>query len=169
MNELYHYGVKGMKWGERKAQKYERKTVSSRESAAEWKEIGQRKADKLRSKGFNLTANKVQAKYDKRSDLDLRDANIYSNKAAVARRKQNFRVARNNISNSRSRGSKVVTAIMAGPFGNRLYDSALASGESKNSARTVTAMTRILGGSFGQLYVSALYTNAAGKNHPGRL
>lgn len=46
-DELYHYGVLGMKWGIGKPDEAQ----IARESAKEWKEIGAYKADKLAKKG----------------------------------------------------------------------------------------------------------------------
>jgi hypothetical protein len=162
--ELYHYGVKGMKWGVRRAQKYEKKARIARESAKEWDEIGKAKADKLRSKGKNDKADRVLAKYRDNAKTDRSDAKKYEAKAKQENTKNNFRDARRDVSKSRSTGAKIATNILAGPFANRTYNSLKAAGASDASAAVVTGVTTMLGGPVGHIAVSALYTHAAGKN-----
>ena len=80
-SELYHYGVPGMKWGVRKAQKYEAKSRIARESAKEWLAIGSNKAAKLRAKGNEGKAAKVESKYKSYANKDLADSKKYRQKA----------------------------------------------------------------------------------------
>ncbi len=48
--ELYHHGVKGMKWGQRKAQKYANKAKLSRESSKEWDTMAKYALEKGKTK-----------------------------------------------------------------------------------------------------------------------
>ena len=160
-NELYHYGVPGMRWGKRKARIYESKATNSRLSAKEWNEIGQHKYKKLTSAGKIEKANKVKAKYDEYAKKDRSDAKQYSQKLKTEQAKNKFRESRGNAYKSRSKGAKLATNLLAGPFANRTYNSVIAAGGTKNGARIVTALVGV-GGPLAHLAVSALYTEAAG-------
>ena len=72
--ELYHYGIPGMKWGERKAYKYANKAKVSRESAKEWEQM----AKDAERKG-NI---KKASKYRQYAKDDLRDADSYDRDAS---------------------------------------------------------------------------------------
>lgn len=172
-DELYHYGVPGMKWGHRKAQKYEAKARTARESAKEWKDIGANKAAKLLAKGKTAKADKVKSKYKLKADLDLMDAKTYERKAKEKKRGAEYQKKQAEAGVSRSRGAKLATNLLAGPFANRTYNSVIAAGGSKNAARVMTAATAVLGGTIGHLVVSSLYRRGSEKNalvsQPGRV
>ena len=73
-DELYHYGVPGMKWGRRKARIYTNKIRTAKESAKEWNEIGKRKSAKALSKGKTDKASKIEAKCIRRNLMKKIDA-----------------------------------------------------------------------------------------------
>lgn len=73
--ELYHYGVKGMKWGHRKKVDYASKAKTSRESAREWNEM----ARYAEAKGKTKRA----AKYRANAKSDLADAKAYESQTTA--------------------------------------------------------------------------------------
>lgn len=94
-NELYHYGVLGMKWRHHKAIQYENKARTARESAKEWDEIGRHKSQKYRDyykkdgdKEWREIANAKMAKYHNLAKKDLADAKKYEAKASNLKAKK---------------------------------------------------------------------------------
>ena len=74
-NELYHYGVPGMKWGIRRAKKYANKAQQSRDSAKEWDEM----AGYADAKGKTKAAAKYRSNAEKaRLNADAFDAKATS-------------------------------------------------------------------------------------------
>lgn len=71
--ELRHYGVKGMKWGKRKAVRYAAKARTARESAQEWDEMA-----RYAEQRGNV---KKAAKYRANAAQDRVDAKEYERKA----------------------------------------------------------------------------------------
>lgn len=70
---LYHYGVKGMKWGVKRAQKLQNKARIARDSAKEWDEMANYAAQRGKTKRAE--------KYAAYAKQDLADANKYQQKA----------------------------------------------------------------------------------------
>lgn len=76
-NELYHYGVPGMRWGHRRAAKFEGKATRARESAKEWDEMAKYQDEKGKSK--------KAAKYRQNAEKDRADAENYRIRAKELR------------------------------------------------------------------------------------
>lgn len=160
--ELAHYGVPGMKWGRRKARIYSNKAKNARESAREWDEIGQHKADRANAKGKIDKAKKILAKYSQRAKQDREDAAKYEAKAKQKSRESTFQGKQADVSKARSKGAKIATNLLAGPFANRTYNSVIAAGGTKTGARVVTALATA-GGPLAHIAVAHVYTKAYGE------
>lgn len=165
--ELYHYGVKGMKWGHRKAHP---------QSDLQKARANVRSANKAYNKSFNsayrysnrypvsqYTNKKRQKESDMRWDKANRDVRTLNNakteyKQIKSQKKAEFASARQSVAKSRSTGAKLATNILAGPFANRTYNSVVVAGGTKTKARVVTAASSILAGPVGNVAVAALVT-----------
>lgn len=77
--ELYHYGVKGMKWKNHKAKKYENKAKAARESSKEWDEMAR----------YALAKGKTKkaAKYKKYAAEERSEASRYKKAATETKKK----------------------------------------------------------------------------------
>lgn len=161
-DELYHYGVKGMKWGHRKAQRFETKAGRARESAKEWQEIGRHKASKYEAKGNTKKADKIKMKYDLKAAQDRADAKSYERRAKAKTAEAKFQQNQAKAGAARSRGAKLATNILAGPFANRTYNSVIAAGGTKTGARVVTGLVS-MGGPAAHIVAGYAYTKMAGE------
>ena len=171
--ELYHHGVKGMKWGVRKA----RSNVADKKAAL-------KTAKKEYNKSFNKAYNRALGAYspikkrreenaarwkdvaDKAKVLDSAKKDYKTARVDAKKKSDNakaeFKAQRRSVSEKRRFGNKLATNLLAGAFANRTYNSVIAAGGTKNGARVATALASI-GGPFGHLAVSSLYTRAAGR------
>lgn len=103
--ELYHHGVKGMKWGVRKAKKLQSKAKTARESAKEWDEM----AKYARQQG-----NKKKAlKYQKNAKRDRDDAKELDSRADDAIAKQKYKDAVKKRSKQILKGKSAVGKILS--------------------------------------------------------
>lgn len=97
LDYLCHYGVKGMKWGHRRAQKFATKVRIARDSAKEWEEMAgyarakgkTKRADKYmqNAKDDRADADKMQAKLDKKVEKKYSKAGVSKGKADYWREK----------------------------------------------------------------------------------
>lgn len=132
-DDIMHYGVLGMKWGHRKAIKYESKARTARQSAKEWKEIGKYKVQKALEKGKANKAKKIEAKYDKYAKRDRASAKKYEKKAKTKYYDKATKKTRTAIEKM-STGKAVGQSLMLGSYGSSVYTSLRQKGVSKGKA-----------------------------------
>lgn len=182
-NELYHYGVKGQKWGVRRYQNEDGSLTNTGKKRYDGKliTVGQAKgrafkADVAARRQAFKDLNASPKKHTKhqyavaaiKSGVKARKASIAADKAHNKEvRKQRadeinkFKEKRNAMMTSRPAGSRIATAILGGPFANRTYNSVRAAGGSKTRAVAETAVTTALGGPVGHVAISAVIAGDA--------
>lgn len=140
-NELYHYGVLGMKWGVRRAAKRgETYTYQSHGTKSYAK-----KAEKARQSGDSAKAKKYEGYHKRSVELD---------------RKMQENAQRNS-------GKRVAAkmALVTGFGGSRTYEAVrAASGGSKYISRGMAAAASLLTGPFGATPARALYVRGVDNN-----
>ena len=128
-DELYHYGVVGMKWGVRRARKNVEKAKLARSSAKEWEEIARAKEAKGKTK--------AAAKYRQNAAEDIAAANRYSAKAKSIQKKHEQRVGGKkayDYNAKQSVGKTVAKSIAFGTYGALKYNEARSKGTTRGRA-----------------------------------
>lgn len=141
--ELQHYGVKGMKWGVRKAQK-------------EYAELDRRKAaytqaKKAYNKSFNKAYNRSAASLSPfkkhRQANDARWADAFKKADAMNKAKQSYKEQKKNVRKNTTvgqkigRGAKYIPTVLATAGHMYLMDKALNNGAGARAAKAAVSNT----------------------------
>ena len=128
-DELYHYGVLGMKWGQHRVRKNEAKAELSRESAKEWDEM----ARYAKQRG-NM---KKAEKYKRYASEDRADSTKYANKARQIQAKHEKLAGGKrayNYTKKQSTGKALVKSRLFGAYGAMKYNEARSKGATRGRA-----------------------------------
>ena len=128
-DELMHYGVLGMKWGQRRARKNYEKAKVARESAREWDQISRHKSSKGNAKG--------SARATKNAAQDRADAKKYEAKAKRIEQKHIGRAGGKkayDYTKNQSTGKAIVKSSLMGTYGTTKYNKARSEGSGRAGA-----------------------------------
>ena len=128
-DELYHYGVLGMKLGQHRVRKNEAKAELSRESAKEWDEM----ARYAKQRG-NM---KKAEKYKRYASEDRADSTKYANKARQIQAKHEKLAGGKrayNYTKKQSTGKALVKSRLFGAYGAMKYNEARSKGATRGRA-----------------------------------
>ena len=128
-DELYHYGVLGMKWGQHRVRKNEAKAELSRESAKEWDEM----ARYAKQRGHMKKAEK----YKRYASEDRADSTKYANKAKQIQAKHEKLAGGKkayNYTKKQSTGKALAKSYLFGTYGAMKYNEARSKGATRGRA-----------------------------------
>lgn len=127
--ELKHYGVVGMRWGHRKAQKFTNKARTARESAKEWDAMARAAA----AKGKTKRAEKFKSYAAKdRADakmLDQKSKDITKKHIELAGGKKTY-----DYVTKQKTGKVLAKSLVMGTYGALKYDQVRSKGVSRGTS-----------------------------------
>lgn len=132
-NELYHYGVLGMKWGIRRANRTGGSYSYKSHSTKKWEKRANKYAAK--SKKYESTDSAKSTQY--------KAASIKATK--IAKRSSTHDARMLDIAKKSNVGGVVATNLIFGLWGNKTYSSIRASGGSLEKAAVATVLNSALG------------------------
>lgn len=127
--ELKHYGVVGMRWGHRKAQKFANKAQRSRESAKEWDEMARAAAAKGKIKKAE--------KYKSYASQDRADAKMMEQRSKDTTKKHIELAGGKKTYDyvTKQKTGKVLTkSLLMGTYGAMKYDQVRSKGVSRGTS-----------------------------------
>lgn len=128
-DELNHYGVIGMRWGHRRANKFAKKSSLAKASAKEWEEMARYKE----KQGKAETA----AKYRKNAEDDRQAAAKYAGKSKAIKSKNIKRAGGKkayDYSTKESIGKSAAKTLLLGSYGAMKYNEARSKGLTRGKA-----------------------------------
>lgn len=124
-----HYGVLGMKWGQRRARKYAEKAKTARDSAKEWDEISRH------AKKGGKSQKEIDS-YKKYARKDRADAKKYSKKSKKIESYHRSMAGDKtyDLVKSKRTSTLVSESYILGTYGAFKYNQALAAGKSSGKS-----------------------------------